>query len=157
MMNHDVIMVMPDEQIRPYVYVEGAPGASSGAVSVVTTADGASDVPFSRVRPASASSDYQNFNSIIVGGPCVNPIAATLLNSSSAPGECTNGFSDGSAMIKYIQHANGNVAVVVAGYSADDTTRAVNALSGRDSRLAGNDVTVTAGATASDFVVTPTQ
>ncbi|MBD3259615.1 S-layer protein [Candidatus Woesearchaeota archaeon] len=59
-------------------------------------------------------------NAIVVGGPCVNTAAADLLGN---PEDCAEGFMEGEAMIKLF--ANGdNVAMLVAGYSGDDTRQA---------------------------------
>jgi len=145
-----VTLTTPDKQIRPWVVLEGAAGASS----VVSTGDSGTSV--ATARPASSVGNYQDFNTILVGGPCVNPFAAQALGSS---GECTDGFDDGSAIIQYVEHTNGNVALVVAGYSASDTTRAVNVLtqSTRDEGLTGTKVTVTPNPSGSGVVVSPAQ
>jgi len=146
-----VTLTTPDKQIRPLVVLEGAAGASS----VVSTGDSGT-TSVTQARPASSVGNYQDFNTILVGGPCVNPFAAQALGSS---GECTDGFKDGSAIIQYVPHTNGNVALVVAGYSASDTTRAVNVLtqSTRDEGLTGTKVTVTPNPSGSGVVVSPAQ
>jgi hypothetical protein len=55
---------------------------------------------------------------IVVGGPCVNTAAMNLLGN---PEVCTEGFTDGKAKIKFFAAKN---AVLVAGYSGEDTTGA---------------------------------
>ena len=62
-------------------------------------------------------------NMIIVGGPCVNTIAATLMGN---PAVCTEGFTPGKAVIKLFADKN---ALLVAGYSAQDTLGACYVLS----------------------------
>ncbi len=69
--------------------------------------------------------DPMDKNLIVVGGPCVNTIAATLMGN---PSDCTAGFEPGKAIIKLFNHDNGKVALLVAGYSAEDTRRAALAL-----------------------------
>jgi len=63
-------------------------------------------------------------NLIVVGGPCVNVVAAELMGN---PADCTEGFEAGKAMIKLYER-NGKVALLVAGYAAEDTTRAARFL-----------------------------
>ena len=65
-------------------------------------------------------------NEIVVGGPCVNTHAAELMGNAA---DCAEGFTEGEAIIKLVEHGNGNVALLVAGYSADDTRVATNVLS----------------------------
>ena len=78
---------------------------------------------------ASEISDIKAQNLITVGGPCVNTISASLLGN---PSNCADGFNEGSAIIKLFEHANGNVAIMIAGYSADDTRRATRVVADFD-------------------------
>ncbi len=59
-------------------------------------------------------------NLIVVGGPCANTVAAELLGN---PAECAAGFEAGKAMIKSFE-SNGKVAILVAGYEAQETVGA---------------------------------
>ena len=67
---------------------------------------------------ASEVSDIKSVNSILVGGPCANAASATVLGN---PADCAAGFTPGEGRIELYEHANGNVAMLVAGYSAVDT------------------------------------
>ena len=71
---------------------------------------------------ASEVPDVAAQNVIAVGGPCVNSVAAELLGSTSE--NCFEGFEQGKAMIKLMEHPNGNVGMIVAGYAAEDTRKA---------------------------------
>jgi len=62
-------------------------------------------------------------NLIVVGGPCVNTVAAALMGN---PAVCTEGFTPGKAVIKLFADKN---ALLVAGYSAQDTLGACYVLS----------------------------
>jgi hypothetical protein len=62
-------------------------------------------------------------NMIVVGGPCVNTVAAALMGN---PATCTEGFTPGKAVIKLFADKN---ALLVAGYSAQDTLGACYVLS----------------------------
>ncbi|MGV8141658.1 MAG: S-layer protein [Candidatus Woesearchaeota archaeon] len=74
---------------------------------------------------------------IIVGGPCANTVAAELMGN---PVECTAGFTEGKAKIKLFNNKN---ALLVAGYTAQDTRTAANVISYyKDFELQGNEVEV---------------
>ena len=63
-------------------------------------------------------------NYIVVGGPCVNTAAAELLGN---PANCAEGFEPGKAIIKLFDN-NGKYALLVAGYSGQDTLAATEML-----------------------------
>jgi len=77
-------------------------------------------------------------NLIVVGGPCVNTVAAELMGS---PSDCSEGFTPGVARIKLFENGD-SVAMLVAGYSADDTVLAGEVLATRASELSGMESTV---------------
>jgi hypothetical protein len=84
-----------------------------------------------------AESSYGTTKMIVVGGPCVNTIAAMLMGS---PADCTEGFTPGKAVIKLFSDKN---ALLVAGYSAQDTVGACYVLGDyKDYNLAGTEVEV---------------
>jgi hypothetical protein len=77
-------------------------------------------------------------NMIVIGGPCVNTVAATLLGS---PQDCSEGFEPGKAVIRAWEK-EGKVAILVAGYDADDTLGASRVLATYKSyHLEGEEVT----------------
>ena len=73
-----------------------------------------------------------NDNLIVVGGSCINTVAANLLGGSYCGSDFTSkvGISSGQALIQVFNnpYAEGKIAILVAGYDAADTTRAVNYL-----------------------------
>lgn len=76
-------------------------------------------------------------NLIVVGGPCVNTVAMNLMGN---PEDCTEGFMQGKGKIKLFSEQN---ALLVAGYSADDTVGASYVLADYSSYgLSGNEVEV---------------
>ncbi len=78
-------------------------------------------------------------NMIVVGGPCVNTVAAELMGN---PATCTDGFTAGKALIKSFEN-NGKVAILVAGYEAQDTLGGSYVLSNyADYNLSGDEVEV---------------
>ncbi len=81
-------------------------------------------------------------NAIVVGGPCVNTLAAELMGN---PSDCAADFEMGKAMIKLFEHDNGNMALLVAGYSAMDSRRAARVVANYDQydNFAGAELEVT--------------
>ena len=99
---------------------------------------------------ASEVADVTAYNAVVVGGPCANDIAADLLGN---PADCSAGFVDGEAVLKLWEHSNGNVALLVAGFSALDTRRAARVLANYkdySGALKGKEVKVK-GTTLSDI------
>ena len=74
---------------------------------------------------------------IVVGGPCVNVMAAQLMGN---PANCEEGFTPGKAVIKLFADKN---ALLVAGYGAKDTLGASYALVDyKKYGMSGNEVEV---------------
>jgi hypothetical protein len=132
----------PESQILPQLYVtsgatttESTSGGTLTAVSIVDATKLDSEI-----------ADYTAQNLIVVGGPCVNTVASKLLGD---PATCTEGFTPGKSMVKLFTQANGNVAMLVAGYSGDDTRLAGRVVANRASDLTGTEVEIE-GTTATD-------
>ncbi len=93
-------------------------------------------------------------NYIVVGGPCVNSIAATLLKSGA---DCKAGFVEGEATVKLFEQSNGKVALLVAGMTALDTRRATRVLNDYKTHQAAGTLTGTSvvvkGKTLTDISV----
>jgi len=70
-------------------------------------------------------------NVIVVGGPCANSLAASLLGSTTDWPACQEGFEAGKGILKLVESGD-NVALVVAGYSAEDTQAAAEDLVNED-------------------------
>ncbi len=136
--------VIPESQAEAKLYF------TSGAVSSTTTTSG-SDGDLSLVRVVDATkldsevSSVSSQNLIVVGGPCVNTVAAEIMGN---PSDCTEGFSAGVAMVKLFEEGE-SVAMLVAGYSGDDTRLAGQVLAHRYDELSGEEVEIE-GTTYSD-------
>ena len=124
---------------------------------MVSTAEGASALEFQQIQVGTAKldsdiSDIAAQNLLVVGGPCANSVAATLMGN---PSDCAEGFVDGEAILKLWSQDNGNVALLVAGYSAADTRRASKVIANYKDyaeELKGDEVKVK-GTTLSDITV----
>lgn len=77
-------------------------------------------------------SSVSSKNLVVVGGSCVNSVAASLLGlSASSCGsawETKTGVGAGSFLIQSFDRGSGKIATLVAGYNAGDTTNAAKAL-----------------------------
>ncbi len=71
-------------------------------------------------------------NLIVVGGSCVNTVAAELLGSAAllcgADWEAKTGVGSGQFLVQTFSRTGGKVATLVAGYNAGDTTNAAKYL-----------------------------
>ncbi|MBI3036133.1 hypothetical protein HYY73_00015 [Candidatus Woesearchaeota archaeon] len=119
----------PVKSQRLPIVVVTAPGASV----TKTAASEAGQIVYYETSPievgtaklASEVADITAQNAIVVGGPCANAAAASLMGN---PANCAEGFTEGKAMVKLVESANGKVALLVAGASAMDTRRAARVL-----------------------------
>jgi hypothetical protein len=73
-------------------------------------------------------------NLVVVGGSCINSVAADLLGGAlcGADFEAKTGVGAGAFLIKTYSRAGGGVATLVAGYNAEDTTSAAKYLTTKD-------------------------
>jgi len=135
----------PEKQRLPQVYfTSGATTSKKSASGDLTKVEvGVASKLDSEVTSVTAQ------NLIVVGGPCVNTVAAELLGN---PADCTEGFTAGKARIKLFEHANGNVAMLVAGHSGADTRLAGSLIANRWEELSGMEVEVE-GTTYSDATI----
>ena len=103
-----------------FITTKGA-AISTSEVAGETEAVTIQKIDVGATKLASEVSNVQAQNAILVGGPCANAAAAEALGN---PADCTAGFEPGKGIIQLVSHANGNVAMLVAGYSAADTRNA---------------------------------
>ena len=78
-------------------------------------------------------------NLIVVGGSCINTVAASLLGSSSplcgSDFTSITGVSNGEYLIETFARSGGKIATLVAGYEAADTTNAASALTTKNPEI----------------------
>ena len=87
-------------------------------------------------------------NSIIVGGPCINSVAADLFGNPQLCYEVPsinngNSFVSQTGNIKLIENNNGKYSLFVGGYAGPDSQLAAKVLVHRTSELKGMEFTVT--------------
>jgi len=130
----------PVEQRTPLVYITaGATKTVSGAESVESVTINKIEVGATKL--ASEVADVAAQNLILVGGPCANGAAA---DAKGNPEDCAAGYEAGKGLIELVDTGAGNVALIVAGYSAADTRAATGVVANSgDYELMGAKMEVT--------------
>ncbi len=126
----------PNKQRLPLVYfTAGATTTISGlSESVESVTINRIEVGATKLASEVASVGAQNL--ILVGGPCANAAAA---EAKGSPADCAAGYEAGKGLIELIDTGAGNVALLVAGYSAADTRAATGVVANYgDYELAGD-------------------
>lgn len=120
---NELIFRVPKQQVLPQVFVTlGEVEAVAGGAGVIADRVNPTSVGLAMLDETAPAIGTANM--IVVGGPCVNTVAAELMGS---PADCTAGFTPGKALIKAYE-SNDKVAILVAGYGAQDTTGAAYVL-----------------------------
>jgi len=133
----------PDKKITLNYHGEESYGdvyITSAGISAITTTG-------NMVFTDAEKTSWQGYNVILVGGSCINTATATVLHGSASP-VCTEawtaatGVGDGKYLIQAIgdKFTIGKTALVVAGYTKDNTVAASTKL-----RTAGASINTTAG------------
>ena len=96
--------------------------------------------------------DIEAQNLVVVGGPCINSVAARLMDY---PQNCVEYFEMGKGKIKLYQHDNARIALLLAGLTAFDTRMATTAIVYyQDLELNGREMEVTEPS-ISDIIIRP--
>ena len=142
----ELTFTYPDEQVLPQVYfTSGATATSSSASGDMVSVE---IVDATKLDSEVADATAQNL--VVVGGPCVNTVAAELLGN---PADCAEGFTPGKARVKLFENGD-YVAMLVAGYSGADTRLAGKVIANTDKVTAAGGMEVEIeGTTTADAVV----
>ena len=128
--NQKVDIYYPDEQMEMNIII----GASDAGITSSTSASDVTELG-TPVYSDSEITQVQGRNLIVVGGSCINKVAANLLTGSTAA-LCGADFttettvSSGQYIIKVVEspYSSDKIAMLVAGYEAADTLSATNYL-----------------------------
>jgi len=120
----EVVLDIPGDQVQANVVIKGSSASttSSGGSVVVNPIPSTASALAQEVTSTTAQ------NIIVVGGPAVNPLAASVFGLTATD------FTPNQAMVRLADNGN-NVAMLVAGYSAVDTRNAAEAVAA--GKLAG--------------------
>jgi len=134
--NDEVELEIPGDQVKANVVVK-TPG-----VAVATTGGTSKEINPIAVGMGVLDKDATvgDENLIVVGGPCANTIAASLLGN---PDPCGEGFEQGKAKLKVFASGS-KTSLLVAGYEAMETQGACRVLADfEDYALSGDEMEVT--------------
>ena len=150
--NSELTVKIPKSQRNPLVYVELAGSSTSTSGGELARVA----IPVTATKLPEEVTDVAAQNVISVGGPCANSVTSAAMYSKqgkAVPADCTEGFTPGEAVVA-LYDVGDKVAMVVAGYSGDDTRRAGKVLAQTSKySLSGKQVTVT-GTNFADISVT---
>lgn len=122
-----VVLSIPSEQVFAKVSIKGQ-GMAVEEVEDVEGNETAEVIPElgGIVVLDSEVSAHADKNLILIGGSCINSATAAYLGGKSCGSDFSllTGIIEGQALIQTFDNA-GKIAVVIAGYSATDTTRGV--------------------------------
>ncbi|TKJ16980.1 hypothetical protein CEE44_00385 [Candidatus Woesearchaeota archaeon B3_Woes] len=157
--------VIEDKVADQYVIELTYPGEETYAnlyigskASQVSTTAGSESVAITKIEVGAAVLDtslssYTNQNLIVVGGPAINRATAALTGKSYPAYGTDSGIPENAGLIKLVEQTDGTVAVIVAGWEADDTQRASRVLAESGNyALSGMEVVVT-GTSLTDISV----
>lgn len=145
--SNDVVIEYPEEQRLAIVYaISGDVEIIGGDVVEKEEDDTPTSVLVDRISVTATklaseiSGQEKTQNLILVGGPCANDATNVIMGN---PDDCAEGFESGKGILKLYEN-DGNVALLVAGYSAQDTRTACAIISDYNKYiLEGNEMIVT--------------
>jgi hypothetical protein len=148
----------PQAQLLPQVFVTFDKTVTMEGGSGSITVEKPQRIDIGSAVLASQVSDPTSANVISVGGPCINEVTAEIMGLTYPACGSDSGMTEDEGLIKLFESGD-KVAIVVAGWAAEDTTRATRVLADyktyqASGKLAGTEVKVT-GTSATDFTVSP--
>jgi hypothetical protein len=148
----------PLAQILPQVFVTFDKTVTMEGGAGTITVEKPQRIEIGSAVLASQVSDPTASNVISVGGPCINSVTAEVMGLTYPACGSDSGLSEGEGLLKLYESGD-KVAIVVAGWEAEDTTRATRVLADYKTyqtagQLTGTEVKVT-GTSATEFTVAP--
>ncbi len=127
----------PDEQVFAQLYFAANSAEISGGSS---SSGGGTVTPLGSVSVADSEvASVSGKNLIVVGGSCVNTVAASLLGETfplcGSNWESKTSVGSGSFLVQTFDRSGGKVATLVAGYNAGDTSAGVTKLISEPSKF----------------------
>jgi hypothetical protein len=154
----DVVKLqVPNDVVRANVIVKGTSSSvatTGGSVQINSIAG------VDLVKLDTEVTDKMAKPMIIVGGPCINPMAAEALGLTYPACGASSTIPENKALIKLVENAFGgtNVALVVAGWEATNTRDAANVLKKYDeyaTQLVGKMAVEVSGTTVTAVTAEP--
>jgi hypothetical protein len=151
-------IMYPLQQLLPQAFVTFSKTVTLEGGAGTITVEKPQRIEIGSAVLASQVSDPTSANVITVGGPCINSVTAEIMGLTYPACGADSGLGEGEGIVKLYESGD-KVAIVVAGWEAEDTTRATRVLADfkkyQDAgQLVGTEVKVT-GTSATEFTVTP--
>ncbi|MEK6857002.1 MAG: hypothetical protein AABX39_00250, partial [Nanoarchaeota archaeon] len=106
----------PENQRTIDFKIEGTPKKDTGEIKEINS------LPSDTTKLASQIDKLGDYNSVIIGSPCENPMAAKLLNH---PLPCDKDLPENSALIKIFKYENNNIALLISARTPEITKKTV--------------------------------
>ena len=136
----NIVITYPDNQLTAAVAVGSNPqfGTATSEVTRDVVVPVTQDIAYLDTQVTEEMK--QNYDLIVVGGPCVNRVAAELLGKTFPACGADSGIPENAALVKVFPNAfaEGKTAVLVAGWSAENTKKACTMI--QSGALEGKDV-----------------
>ena len=136
---NDFTVIYPDTEVFGSFFATTTPTAEltkTAAGKVLSTTVTRIDVGAAVLDtdPAVAGQETKK-NLIVVGGPAANRAAAVLLGKPFPSYGADSGIPENAALVKLVEQTDGKVALIVAGWNAEDTQRASRVVAQYDKYL----------------------
>ncbi len=132
------------------VIITGGP-VLVGAVKGPTTTK-IQHLPTGMSKLDSEVSSIESYNAIVIGGPCANSWSDYLMQK---PRPCYESIPDDTSIVQLFEHSTGKVALLVAGFSAEDTKKAAKAVETLEIKKVGMVNKVKVKGTMENLLVVP--
>jgi hypothetical protein len=128
-------MYIPDEaevEYNVFIAPVDATAVVSGGSSAVTTQKVNAFAVGAAIKDVDVNLANPTKNLIVVGGTCINSVAAALKGVSEGTCGMDSGLNPNEAIVELFELDNGKIAMLVAGYEAVDTQAASRAIATGD-------------------------
>lgn len=154
-----IVVKVPSKALQVAAHVGSIPGVTTttttgGTVKAVVPITNAVAKLDTEVGAAEKAK-----NLVLVGGPAVNSLTAAAMGLTFPAYGAASGIAEGTALIQIVDGAftTGKVAVIVAGFEADDTRLATSVLQQASTKLKGQTASkaTVSGTSVASAVITP--
>ena len=134
-----VVLQIPSDQLQGNIVVKGATTTISGGSTTFIPAD----IDVTTLLDTEVAGSESTYDLILVGGPCANNAVASVAGLGTTCESARADWSPGEGILKMATNGE-HVALLVAGYNAQDTRMASKVLKDHeDYDLAGSEMKIT--------------
>ncbi len=129
-----------------FITIIGAKASSQNVIAAMELINSLIGEEITKIEPAYLDNEIIDVfaqNTIIVGGPCRNKAAAEVMGLSYGSCGSTSTIPKNKGIIRLIEHGNGNVALLIAGYDDYETRMAASVIANyKDYSLSGKEMEI---------------